>query len=136
MNIEIANKYVVISDNSCYCIECQGEEYLPEFFDSYSDALDSFYQVAIEGLESADEDFTAEKDLLTLPQMIREMRQLKEGKNLAKMEGFIILHPNANYFAEKIVKAEEFILERIGVFRGRGLTYNGIYLEDLKLTFS
>lgn len=43
MNIEISNKYVVVTDNSCFCVECQGKDSLPEFFDSYQDALDSFY---------------------------------------------------------------------------------------------
>jgi len=136
MNIEISGKYVVVTNDSCFCSDCQGKDFIPEFFDSYEDALVSFFQVALEGLEDADEDFLVGNSSLALPQIISEMRALKEGKNVAKMEGFIILHPTANYFDEKIVSAEKFILERIGIFKGRGLTYLGTHLEDLKLTIS
>lgn len=136
MNVEIASKYVVVTENSCFCSECQGKDSLPEFFDSYEDALDSFYQVALEGLEYADEDFLVGNSSLALPQIISEMRALKEGKNIAKMEGFILLNPHANYFDESIIKAETFILERIGIFRERGLTFKGVPLENLKLSYS
>lgn len=96
--------------------------------------LTHFIQVAIEGLEGAEENYLNSNSILTLPQLISQMAELKEGKNISKMEGFLLLNAQANYFDEMIVKAEEYILERIGVFKNRGLKFKGVPLENLKLT--
>lgn len=130
---ELKGKYMIAFDTVCDGWQCTNDHEgkpNPEFFDSEGDAMHELFADAIAGIEGNEEVFD-ENEELDRDEVLAEMEAILEQGDTNKMREYLDANPDANYYDDFIVPADEFVLGKKTIFTGKGIVIEGKKLEEL-----
>jgi len=130
---DIKGKFMIAFDTICDGMQCTNDHEgkpNPEFFDSEADAFFELFCDAIAGLEGTEDDYFKENEM-DKDKVLATMKELKEEGDFEKMKNWLDANPEANYYEDFVIAAEEFVLGRKAIFTGHGIVIEGTKLEDL-----
>jgi hypothetical protein len=129
--MELKGKFLIALDTICDGEQTSLDENgLPMLYDSEADAFLELFEDAIAGLEGTDDEYFEDNNLHR-EGIISTMKALKEDGNFLRMKTWLNAHPDANYYGEFIVPADEFVLGRKAIFTGQGIVIEGKRLEEI-----
>lgn len=132
--IDLKGKFVIAYDTLCEGNQCtmnvdkDGNE-SPALFDSADEAFmeifDSNHSMLVSHME---DDMLEEFNEDVTPEMIQEMGEILDSKDVARMRKFMDEHPECDDNGEFVQPADEFIMGRKAIFTGQGLIIEGDFL--------
>jgi hypothetical protein len=119
-------KFLISTDTICdgEIPSLNNEDGSPVLFDSKEEVYKELFEDAIAAMRAMEPDPDVDKDVL-----ITKMEDLLTRNDVKEMESFLAENPEANYFGESVVAADEFIMNRKAIFDGEKVNIQGTKLQ-------